>query len=494
MMQKNLCVLLIWVLIVPSLSGCLKQQAVGEEISITNIDWMTTLYEEQPPNDKIIKEIEKLTNTKLEITWVPDAIENDRVYAALASGKLPKIVTLTNLKSSSVLNSFKSDMFWEIGPYIHEYPNLREMNETVIKNILFEGKLFGIYRERPLSRQGVIIRTDWLENVGLAMPKTVDDLYQIAHAFTFMDPDQNGNNDTIGFTDRYDLTYGVFKTLSSYMGTPNEWGIIDGKLVPDFETEEYMKTMEYMKSLYDGNLINRDFPITSKTQQQDLFIRGKAGIYVGNMVDAINMKNAAMKLDQPFEIDVVNRIKGTDGEERVWASGGHAGMFVFPKSSIKTEDELKKILFFMDRMIEEDIVTLLEIGIEGVHYQKSPDGSYLKMEENLHDLESNVKPYQSLISIHNRTYTNTNDPLRIKFDALVKDNESISISNPAEPLFSPTFSEKGSKLQNLIDAATINYIIGKIDKEEFYQEVQTWRMNGGNEIIYEFNAQLNATQ
>jgi putative aldouronate transport system substrate-binding protein len=455
---------------------------------------MTTLYEDQPPNDKIMKEIEKLTNTKLELIWVPDAIEDDRINAALASGKLPKIVTLTDLRASSVLNSLKSDMFWEVGPYIDEYPNLREMNETVIKNIMVEGKLYGIYRERPLSRQGVAIRKDWLNNLGLSMPETVDELYQIAHTFTYNDPDQNGKNDTFGFTDRYDLMYGTFKTLSSYMGTPNEWGIVDGKLVPEFETEPYMKTMEYMKRLYDENLINRDFPITSKTQQQDLFIQGKAGIYVGNMVDAINMRNAAMKLDQPFEIDILNRIKGPDGKERVWEGGGHAGMFVFPKTSVKTEQELKNILSFMDRMVEEDIVTLLEIGFEGIHYEKNRDGTYIKIEENVQDLESNVKPYQSLISIHNRSFINTKDPLRMKFDVLVEDNENIVISNPAEPLYSPTFSEKGSELKKMIDAATINFIIGKIDREQFYQEVQKWRMNGGNEIINEYNADFNFQQ
>ena len=73
------------------------------------------------------------------------------------------------------------------------------MNKLINKNASIDGKLYGIYRERPLSRQGIVIRKDWLDNLGLDMPKTVDELYETAKAFTEKDPDQNGKNDTIGF-------------------------------------------------------------------------------------------------------------------------------------------------------------------------------------------------------------------------------------------------------------------------------------------------------
>ncbi|WP_456276439.1 extracellular solute-binding protein [Bacillus sp. AK128] len=479
-------------------SGCtIHSRAVGKEPLIDkssysgmNVEWMAVLYEQNPPTDAVIKEIEKRTNTKLDMIWVPDAIKEDRLNMAFASGKLPKIVTLTDLKASSVQHSLRSGMFWELGPYLKDYPNLKEMNEIILNNISVEGKVYGIYRERPISRQGVVIRTDWLRNLGLSMPTSINELYEVARAFTYHDPDGNGMDDTIGFTDRNDLTYGIFKTLASYMGTPNEWGVINNQIIPDFETEPYWNTMHFMKTLYDEKLMNQDFTITSKKQQQDLFVTGKAGIYIGNMVDGIYMRNEAVKLNPSFEMDFTNRIKGPDGKLNVWAIGGQNGMFAIPKTSVKTEEELKKILAFLDRMAEEDIVSLLEIGIEGIHHIKKDDGTYEMLAENKELYERDVKPLLTLKSIGNQELLNKNEPLRMKFDTLVKDNETFAVMNPTEGLFSPTYTEYGSEIRKIIDNATFHFIIGEMNEEEFHSEIRRWRENGGNQIIEEFNEEL----
>ncbi|MCY9397281.1 peptide ABC transporter substrate-binding protein, partial [Bacillus inaquosorum] len=102
--------------------------------SKVKLSWMAILYHQQPPKDRAIKEIEKLTNTELDITWVPDAVKEDRLNAALAAGNLPQIVTIQDIKNSSVMNAFRSGMFWEIGDYIKDYPNLSKMNKLINKN------------------------------------------------------------------------------------------------------------------------------------------------------------------------------------------------------------------------------------------------------------------------------------------------------------------------------------------------------------------------
>ena len=101
--------------------------------------------------------------------------------------------------------------------------------------------------------------------------------------FTYKDPDNNGIDDTIGLTDRNDLIYGAFKTISSYYGTPNNWGWYNDSLRPEFVFPKYMETMKFFKKLHNEGLINEDFPITSKTDQLELFVTGKAGVYIGAM-------------------------------------------------------------------------------------------------------------------------------------------------------------------------------------------------------------------
>ena len=44
------------------------------------------------------------------------------------------------------------------------------------------------------------MRIDWLENLGMDVPTNWDEFVAVLEAFTFGDPDGNGENDTIGMT------------------------------------------------------------------------------------------------------------------------------------------------------------------------------------------------------------------------------------------------------------------------------------------------------
>ncbi|MBU8638488.1 extracellular solute-binding protein [Bacillus pumilus] len=473
------------------LSACSSKGASSSDEKVdldkkVKLTWMAILYHQQPPKDSVLKEIEKLTNTELDITWVPDAVKEDRLNSALAAGNLPQIVTIQDIKNSSAINAFRSGMFWEVGPYLKDYPNLSKMNKLINKNASIDGKLYGIYRERPLSRQGIVIRKDWLENLNLDTPKTLDDLYEVAKAFTEKDPNQNGKADTIGFTDRNDLIYGAFKTLGSYEGMPTDWKEDNGKFTPDFMTDEYMNTMKYMKKLRDNGYINKDFPVTSKTQQQELFSQGKAGIYVGNMVDAVNLRDDAT--DKNMKVDILNRIKGPGGKERVWASGGHNGIFAFPKTSVKSEAELKRILAFFDRIAEEDVYGLMTYGIDGEHYKKEEGNTFVREESQVKSWQTDVQPLVSLVGIDKRYLKNKGDAVRTKYEELEEDNQKIIVANPAESLYSETASERGNELKKIIDDATYKFILGDISEDQFKKDVEKWKSNGGNKIIEEYEA------
>ncbi|ASB87612.1 extracellular solute-binding protein [Bacillus sonorensis] len=484
-MKRLFCLVLVFVLS----AGCAHdQKAANEEESVLQLDWLVPLHTPQPPTGKALAVIEEKTKTKLDLMWVPDSTKEERINTALAGSNMPKIITLPDLEDSAVISALRSGMFWEIGPYLKDYPNLKKMDKTILKNISIDGKVYGIYRERPLARQGVVIRKDWLDNLGLKMPETVEDLYDIAKAFTEQDPDQNGKDDTIGLADRHDLTFGAFKTLASYFGAPNEWGVDkNGRLYPDFKSGAYQETMTYMRRLYKAGLMNGDFAVTGKTQQQELVIQGKAGIYIGAMSDAMNLRDQGKSLNAGLELDITNRIKGPDGQEHTWALGGHGGMFAISKSTVKSEGEPKKILAFFDRIAEEDLNHLMVYGIEGVHYEKKGNQQYIRKRENYRVWEADIQPLQQLIGINKHALKSAEDPLRAKHEQLEKDNRAIAVLNPAEPLHSDTQTDRGTELKKIIDDATFQFILGEIDEQGFTEAVEKWERQGGMEIIKELN-------
>lgn len=456
----------------------------------TAITWMNILHTPTTPTGDVQKLIEEKTNTKIKFSWVPDASKEERINTALASDSLADIVSLTILENASVRNALKAGMFWEVGPYLDEFPNLAAISEEQRQAASIAGKLYGVPFLKDVARNGVMIRKDWLDKLGLEVPKTTDELMAVAKAFAEQDPDGNGKKDTYGFIDRSDLIYGAFKTLSSYFGTPNNWEVSeDGKFTPEFETEGYIKTMDYMKELYDNGYINQDFAVTAKKDQQDGFSQGKAGIYVGALFDGKNLQHGAKGIQDDMEIALVNGITstGNESDRAIWAgNGGIGGLLAFPKSEVKDEAELKRLLKFVNDLMDEDVFALMTYGIEGVHYTADADMAVTILDQNKWEQEvqpfSSSRPKEPGYKIHDA------DPLKVEAAELILDNEKYAVYNPAYSLESETFTTMGSELQKIITDATYKYILGSLDVNGFKAEVEKWKSSGGSKIISEYEA------
>lgn len=481
------------VLVAGTLSGCRNGSGLQPPPQVEQpfeLSMMLVLHSAEPPKDTLRLAIEEKTGVKLNLSWVPDNVYTDKLISGIAAGSLPKVVQVkpVDLKQPTVVNAVRSGLFWEIGPYLHEYPLISKyLNPTIMDNGAYFGKYYGIYWELPLSRQGIQFRKDWLDRLGLNEPKTIDDLYEVMKAFAYRDPDGNGKDDTYGLVDRNDLVYGAFKNLASYFGAPNNWGEVDGKLVPDFMTKEYLDTMKFMKKLYGEKIINPDFPVTSKVQQEERFVNGQGGMMIGNLL-APSIRDRLKKVDPKGEVDIVNRIRGPKGE-RIWGGTGLGGLYLFPKTGAKSEDELKRILAFFDQTLTEEVNNLITYGIEGRHYKKlneqtiklSLDTKLLRKQE--------VEGYANALRTFDIRYLRQESvgELQEKVNRLIEDNKSIVVHDPAAQLISPTHAEKGTELQTIITDATYHFILSNLDEAGFAKELEKWRMNGGDRIIREMN-------
>lgn len=512
MNKKNVSSLLTLITVAAVLAGCSrgnnspKQAATTEptqnaeqpvevkQEAPTKISIMTRLHTAEVPSDKLEKLIEEKTNTELDIQWVPDSTYNDKVNAAFATEALPMVF-------SGDLNTFRTAIrdgqFWEIGKHLKDFEYLSNLNENVLRNMQVDGKVYTLYAERPLARSGFIFRKDWADKLGLDAPTNLDELYDMLYQFTYNDPDGNGKNDTIGLTDRSDMIYGAFKTVASWHGTPNYWGEKDGQLLPEFMFPQYVETMKFFKKLHQEGLINQDFPVTSKDEQRNLMITGKAGAYIGTMPDAVGLQTEAKNVNPSAELDVFNRIEGPEGFKVWMATQGGAG-FLFPKSAIKTEEELLKILEFYNQLMSPEIANIITWGVEGEHYNLV-DG-LAKAIDDQKVIDRELKPYSGAIAIGGSStipglyQAKWEDPLKQKAEALVLDNVDFLIDNPVAPLESLTFNEIGARLQQTINDATFQFILGELDEAGFQAVVDKWLADGGQKIVDEYTAAYNASK
>ncbi|WP_077065121.1 extracellular solute-binding protein [Gracilibacillus massiliensis] len=451
------------------------------EISI-----MTNAYTPEPPTPEspAWQAIEDFTNTELDITYVPSSNYDERFNITLASGDLPSMI-LTN-KTSSFINAVNDGAFWDLTDYLDEYENLSQMNDIVKNNISIDGKIYGLYRARPLGRMAVTIRQDWLDNLGMEMPTTTEEFYDVMYAFTHDDPDGNGQDDTFGtIVSEYP---GPWDIMQTWFGVPNKWGENeDGTLYPYFQDPAYKEALDYFKRMYDDGLVNEDFAVMDPAKWHDAFVNGEAGTVVDVADAASRNRDKMVDADPSLEgsVDVFGAVEGPNGLHHLPTSGYNM-MYAISKQAVETEEDLHRVLQFMDDLNSEEGQTLGYNGVEGTHYEMV-DGEYQPTTD-----QALIYEYEDLNQLlmfvpEDRYLTEPVDELTQQEQDVQAENEEIVVGNPAEPLVSEIYSRQGQQLDNIILDARVQYIVGQIDEAGLEEAEQLWMNSGGEEYIEEIN-------
>ncbi|MEK3916794.1 extracellular solute-binding protein [Paenibacillus sp. FSL H7-0331] len=454
----------------------------------TTIKIMAQVTGDPPKDDNPIKlEIEKLTNTKLDFTWVPATAYNDKFNATLASGELPQVMLTNTGRAPNVINAVRAGAFWEIGPYLKQFPNLSKLNPNVLNGVSYDGKIYLLPRFRDSARHIIAYRKDWMKNLGLQEPKTLDDLYNMAKAFTDQDPDKNGKNDTVGYTE-YSALDALTRDISIYYGGPMSNGIMNDQVVPNFLTPEYLEGLKFYRKLYADKAMNQDFALLNGPQQTEMMVKGKAGIIIAVDSTVKLIQKDGAKLDPKLEIGYLQGLPGPKGL-RASSTGGALGGYFFSKSTIKTEAELLKILDFFDKLSTPEGMTLAYRGIKDTDYKM--EGQKVVQNETLSDVsKAGINAFSQLAVAHaNVGLPLKQEPLDELVGNLVAANEKIAVYDVASSLISATKSEKGPELDKIKNDAQVKFIMGQIDEAGYNKAIENWRKAGGDKIIAEFTAE-----
>ncbi|MDF2650266.1 MAG: hypothetical protein K0Q73_6071 [Paenibacillus sp.] len=455
------------------------------------LDIMLPSFATETPKDDspVVQAIEKATNTKIHLEWAPNSSYSDKYNITLASGKMPAIMVVQS-KTASFVNAARTGAFWELGPYLKDYPNLSKANPIVLKNSSVDGKVYGLYRTRALARNGMIIRKDWLENLGLQAPKTIDEFYNMLKAFSTQDPDKSGKADTYGMViSKYNLPWEMMQT---WFGAPNKWGTdAGGKLIPVHTTPEYMEALRFFKKLYDEKLINQDFAVLDSAKWGDPVVNNQSGVLLaeGDTVSGFDSRTleAMKKLgkEERQYLDVFGDVSGPMGVRNL-PTEGYAGMVHISKATVKTEAELKRVLAFLDKLSDADMQNLLNYGIEGRQYTKTPNGTEVTKDTALLAEKNDLAQIMTYIP-ENRILPTVITPLRTKVAQLQKESEKFVVPNPATPLVSTVYAQKGSQLDNIVNDARTKFIVGQIDEAGLKAANELWMKSGGEDLIKEMS-------
>jgi len=474
-----------------------------------------------PDQNTYLKDLKEKLNIDVKYMWtVPSDQYEQKFSLAVASGDLPDIMDVDirnfeKFKSQGVL----ADLTEAYEKFAS--PTLRKFMESdggqAMKTLSQDGKLYGIpgFEEPFLSTQIMWVRTDWLKNVNMEAPKSIDELEKVAEAFVNNDPDKNGKADTYGLAISksviswgFDLR-GFFNGFNSYPGGWIKGN--DGKLAAGEIQPETKQALERLQSWYKKGILDKEFALKDDNKVVEDIVGSKVGIVYGEWWYPNWPLNLNRDKDPNADWVAVQlpSIDGTPGKSLV--PKVRMGHIVTVNSKFANpEAAIKMINFYID-MNSKD------------HYDTNkPENGYVynwfvpriynptEMETIYTEVNKALESKANEVSQDTPYYLNIQKPLdaakkylagdktgwglymsRVSPDGgwgltrKIRDSQQF-VWNEFYGSATETMVEKGAQLDKLLSETFTKIVMGgSID--EFDKYVDSWKALGGDDITNEVN-------
>ena len=209
----------------------------------------------------------------------------------LASGDVPDLFVGPNVITDADFAQFRG-LFQDLSELLEHAPNVQKMfaekPETKMIATQPDGKIYGLPKYQrfwPASGTRQYINKKWLDNLGLPVPTTWDELYDVLVAFKEKDANGNGDpNDEIpmdwpggigGFFNPAVLLGSMGVTLTD--GSPQGYFVEDGRVKNYLIDERYKTVVAFLHKLYKAGLVNPEVFTHDYTKYQAI-ARGEGDI------------------------------------------------------------------------------------------------------------------------------------------------------------------------------------------------------------------------
>ena len=343
-------------------------------------------YVENPNDLKAIQKMEELTNVHVNWQVVDAASAQEQFGLMLASGEYPDIIRDCGIyypggTEKGVQDGVLVDLTDVAEKYMPNYTALRTSIPELEKDtVTDEGKIVGtrtitsyfgdIRGERVWA--GMALRGDWLDELGLEVPRTIDDWDKVLTAFKENYPECEAPL-MIG-TNGYDY----FSHFLSAYGVLGEF-YKDGDTVKYGPLEDgYKQWLTLFHDWYERGLIDPNFMTNSADMASpaDYIGTGKAGAGVqlwGLTSDVL--KTQGYTTDEDFNLVATSSpvLKEGDTPE----IGFNTSALVKEEVGISTSTkDLELACRYLDFWYSNESMLLNTLGIEGESYTVDADGTY----------------------------------------------------------------------------------------------------------------------
>lgn len=250
------------------------------------------------PEMYFFSEMENRTNVNFKFEKLSTDQWNERKNLMFAANELPDIL-MGGLSGGDIITYSQAGQLLPLNDlvdkYMPDYKRILDSYPESAKLYAPDGQMYGIVNtmtggsaETPGAR--AFINRKWAEALGLKMPETYEEFYNMLVAFRDKDPDGNGENDTIplsgyqtnqgGGISGYTVDCFVAGPLGiSFSNAKDQWQIVDGKMVFVAEHPQYKQYLENMHQLYTEKLLDNEYYTQNDAQMKAKGENLKIGAY-----------------------------------------------------------------------------------------------------------------------------------------------------------------------------------------------------------------------
>ena len=501
-MKKLLSVILALLLTLGMMSFAAAEEPFEITVMVPEFTYDADYVEEGNP---ILAKIEELTGVKLKMQFMANEGYGDTISTTMTENNPPMVMAVTDARAPIIVESARAGAFWDLTDFVSDaenYPYLAAGSPAVYQNIAIDGRVYGIFRGRAFPRGGIYYRLDIAKEAGFDREvKTIDDLTELAEKLAKYSDDTYALN-------MCSYTAGTINVITVLMGAPNGWGIDEnGDIYPAHLSPAYLEGLNWLRHLYEIGGIDPDFSQIPTTEWDNIERNNKAFMRFDCLDNAHRQQewfeaNAGVT-EQIFQ--TCGPIAKADGSITVWPqNNGFAGEILINKKSVSEED-LPKVLKFLDWCNGPEGQTILNAGLEGVTYWVNEEGFRYVPDDKADEASENSKKYlhdfnqlgmgvpgdlETPKAALNRGLTT----LRERYANLNKELAPYAVSNPCFPFVSQTAVDRGAELDQIITDAAVQYIAGVIDEDGLKAAWDEWATKGGDQETAEYNDAYHAAQ
>ena len=221
----------------------------------------------------VLEWIEERTGIQIDWDVIVPSQYDEIMRVRLAAGEdLPDIVQIPNSYSNKgeVYKYAMQGVIIPIDDLIREHaPNLakliwEDMPELGEAFTAPDGHIYHIAQNfdggNKVEVKGLLLRTDWLDALGLEMPETADDWYNVLKAFATQDPNGNGINDEIAISSFAGLSeYGYLATAFGLYAPATKYIDVDGTAVNQYEQPGFKDFLMFLNKLYEEGIMDPQY-------------------------------------------------------------------------------------------------------------------------------------------------------------------------------------------------------------------------------------------